>query len=166
MSYPWKAVIVGVAAAAWLLCCTQDTTQSPSAGAQGEADIASIHAFFEQYDRIFRTGAGEGFMSLMSNNVILMAPDRPAMVGKDAVWEGVRFLFENLDMDHAVTVDEVRVSDDWAYVRATYHFRGTPKTGGRTTEHLGKAAYLLERQPDKSWRIARDCYNTDHPTDY
>jgi uncharacterized protein (TIGR02246 family) len=166
IEYQRIATGVVIALAILLAGCTEVAKLSPSADAQNEADIAAIHALFEHYDRALNDGAAEDWMSLLTNDVIHMGPDRPALVGKEMVWEHVRPLFETLDIDHLVTVNELRLADDWAYVRATYTFRGTPKNGGKVTDDLGKAVYLLVRQPDNSWKVASDCYNTDHPTEY
>jgi len=156
-------VLVGMAAL--LLGCKEDARPSPSTGEQNEADIAAIHAFFDQYARTWTDGLGEEYLSLLSDDIIAMVPEAPAIVGKDAIWRGMGQVFEHNKMDFVVSVQETRVADDWAYVRATFAFRGAPKSGEKAFEGIGKAIYILERQPDDSWKISRDIYNWDPPPD-
>jgi len=158
-----RIAIVVVSMGALLLGCMEGAGESPSASVQNEADIAVIHAFFDRYGRTWTDGLGEEYMSLLSDDIIAMVPGAPAIVGKKAVGAGMGPVFEHNKLDFVVTVEEVRVSGDWAFVRTAIIFRGTPKDGGEAFEGIGKAVYLLERQPNDSWRIARDIYNWDHP---
>ena len=146
-----------------LLGCREDAEHSPSAGTQNEADLTAIHAFFDQYARTWTDDLGEEYMSLLSDDIIAMVPSAPAIVGKEAIWKGMGPVFEHNKMDLVITVKEVRVADGWAFVRATFTFRGAPRTGEKAFEGTAKAVYILERQPDDSWKISRDIYNWDAP---
>jgi ketosteroid isomerase-like protein len=61
----------------------------------------------------------------------------------------------------AIFNEEVRVAGDWAYSRGTYSATLTPKAGGEPREDSGKYLTILERQSDGSWKIARDCFNSN-----
>ena len=130
-----------------------------------DTDIAAIRDLFERYDSTINAGLAEQWMSLLSDDIIWMEPNQPAIVGKDAVWGIVGAFFSDLDMERVTGVDEVRVAGDWAYVRGTYEFRITPKAGGDTMEEVGKIVYILGRQADNSWRITRAIWNENRPTE-
>ena len=161
MDYKRIVDVAVIAVLTLLLGCNENAERPPSPGAQDEADIDAIHAFFEQYDRTWTDGLGEDYLSLLSDDIIAMVPGAPAIVGKKAVWQGMGPVFEHNKMDFVVTVEEVRVADDWAFARATFTFQGAPKNGEKAFEGIGKAIYILERQPDDGWKISRDIYNWD-----
>ena len=127
-----------------------------------ENDIVAIHGLFERYDSTVNAGQAEEWMSLFSDDIIWMNPDQPALVGKDAVRGSVGPLFADLNNEHVITVDEVSVAGNWAFVRTTYTWRFTPKAGGETSEELGKEVFILRRQTDSSWRITRAIWNKNH----
>ena len=104
MDYRQIVSIAVVAVVAILLGCKEDAKHSPSAGVQNEADIAAIHALFDQYDRTWTDGLGEEYMSLLSDDIIAMVPGAPAIVGKKAVWEGMGRVFDHNKMDFVVSV--------------------------------------------------------------
>lgn len=163
----WRSSCTAViVVAVFFAACSESVNSSQGLDARGESDVAAIHALFTHYDQTLKEGKLEEFMSLLTDDVIMIGPDRPPLVGKEMVWQHVRPLFETLEIDHRVGVEELRLAGDWAYVRATYWFRGEAKDGREVTEDLGNAVYLVERQPDNSWRVAGDCYNTSHPTSY
>ncbi|MCH7939879.1 MAG: nuclear transport factor 2 family protein [Candidatus Marinimicrobia bacterium] len=62
-----------------------------------------------------------------------------------------------------ITNEEVRVAGDWAFARGTYTAILTPKAGGETIDIDGKYLTILERQVDGSWKIFRDCFNSNVP---
>ncbi len=155
---------VGLAAIAFLAACAKSTEETPSTGTDREADIAAIRSLIAQKDSTVTAGQAEQFMSLLSDDIIWMAPNHPALVGRDAVWEALGPRFPDLNMDHVGTVDELRVAGDWAYARSSYVLRVTPKAGGDTIEEVGKGFYILGRHADGSWKITRGIWNSDHPT--
>lgn len=163
MRYQRILTSLGLLAVALLPACAEGTEHSPSAGPESETDIAVIRGLFQRYDSTATVGQAEEWMSLLSDDIIWMVPNQPALVGKDAVWGRVGPFFADLNMEHVGAVDEVRVAGDWAYVRGTYTFRVTPKAGGETTEEVGKIVYILGRQTDNSWRITRAIWNANHP---
>ena len=68
-----------------------------------------------------------------------------------------------LSFDMAITNEEVQVSGDLAVARGTYAATVTPKDGGEAISIDGKYMTLLKRQPDGSWKIYRDIYNSNVP---
>ena len=54
-------------------------------------------------------------------------------------------------------------SGDQAVARGTYAATVTPKDGSEEIFIDGKYMTLLKRQPDGSWKIFRDIYNSNMP---
>ena len=85
------------------------------------------------------------------------------LVGKEVIRarrENAAALFA-LDMD--ITNEEVTVSGDMAVARGVYQATLTPKAGGDNILVDGKYMTLLQRQPDGSWKIHRDIFNSNVP---
>lgn len=132
--------------------------------AQEEADIQAIHRFFEQWDEAANAGDDAANVLRVTDDIIWMEPNRPAIVGKDALLED----FQSSSEDHSwqdmkTVVEEIRLANDWAYVRSSYSATMVPKDGGDPSPRLGKIVDILERQSDGSWKMARDIYNSDLP---
>jgi len=128
-----------------------------------EADIAAINEIWNQYTVGCNTGDLDLWISLWTDNGIRMAPDAPAVFGKEQIREKMKSLFDQLIFKIAITNEEVRVAGDWAFSRGTYTLSSTPKAGGETIKVTGKYLTILERQADGSWKIARDCFNYNAP---
>ena len=54
------------------------------------------------------------------------------------------------------------MADGWAFHLSEYIAMVTPKEGGETVEEKGKVLEILQRQPDGSWKIAREIWNVAH----
>ena len=93
-----------------------------------------------------------------------MPPGAPAVVGKAAIEKGIHASYEALDWEEFIIhLEEVKVAGDWGYARGTYFLFATPKAGGETAFDHGKYLKIFKRQPDGSWKIYRDCFNSNVP---
>ena len=93
-----------------------------------------------------------------------MGPNAPAVVGKAAIEKRNRGMNQALDFERfTIHLEEVQVAGDWGYARGTYSLSVTPKAGGETAFDNGKWLKIFKRQPDGSWKIFRNCFNSDVP---
>ena len=72
--------------------------------------------------------------------------------------------FEQMNLVMNISrIGDVKVYGDFGLTRCTYTLKLTPKVGGETihAEPDGKALTLYEKQPDGSWKIVYDCYNSN-----
>jgi ketosteroid isomerase-like protein len=58
---------------------------------------------------------------------------------------------------------EVMVTGPWAVDRGSYHWKGTPRAGGKPEADTGKYLVVLQRQSDGAWKVARDMGNSNRP---
>jgi ketosteroid isomerase-like protein len=92
-----------------------------------------------------------------------MPPDDPARVGKEQIRAGMKPLFDQLNLDIVIqSIEDARIYGDLGFTRCIYTLKATPKAGGETIDVMpeGKALTLYERQPDGSWKIVYDCFNS------
>ena len=126
-----------------------------------EADIAAINELWNQYGVAYQTGDFDLWMSLWTDDGIRMIPDMPAIIGKEKIQSFVKSFFDMNNIDCYVNNEETRIANGWAVCRGTYTGSFTPKAGDKTIKFAGKYISILEKLEDGSWKIARDCFNSD-----
>lgn len=130
-----------------------------------EADIAAVKEVLNQYAVGINSGDLDLWLSLWAEDGTRMPPNAATQLGREQIAEGVGRAFGAMNMAMTVDIEEARVSGDLGLTRAAYSFRMTPKAGGEEiiVEPDGKALTLYERQPDGSWKIIFDCFNSNVP---
>ena len=126
-----------------------------------EADTAAIIDFMNQYRSSQIAGDIEQFMSLWTEEGMLMPPNGPPVIGKDQIRVGTKGYFDQFTFDMDGTEAEVEVAGGWAFTRGTYTLTLTPKDGGQSVFIDGKFINILERQPDGSWKMHRSIFNSN-----
>jgi uncharacterized protein (TIGR02246 family) len=133
-------------------------------GVEMEADITAIKEVLNQYGGAINAGNFDLWMSLWADTGVQMPPGSPARVGKEQIREGMGPLFDGMNLDITIdSLEETKVYGDLGLTRCTNTLKATPKAGGEeiVVEPDGKALTLYERQPDGSWKIAYDCFNSN-----
>ncbi|GAG29761.1 unnamed protein product, partial [marine sediment metagenome] len=130
-----------------------------------EADIAAIEDVLNQYALALNTGDLELWLSLNTDDIVKMPPNAPASFGKEQLRANMEPAFDNFTFEMAIYPEETQVDGDLGYSWCTYTVSMTPKAGGETiiSEPDGKALGIYKRQPDGSWKLSHDCYNSNVP---
>ena len=129
-----------------------------------EADIASIEDVMNQYTQAMMNDDLDLWMSFYTDDTIKMLPDQPATFGKEALRASMKPLFDNFTFEEFTLSDvEIQVAGSWAFCRCNFTVTMTPKAGGEPINMDAKDLSILERQVDGSWKIARDCWNSNTP---
>ena len=128
-----------------------------------EADIAAIKELYNQATLACSTGDAELYLSIFTEDAVVMPPGYPAAMGKEELRPMIEGLFGLFDLELPYTVEEVEVIGDWAFARSSWQYSMTPKEGGETTTSPGKQLDNLKRQSDGSWKIYTQCYNYNEP---
>jgi ketosteroid isomerase-like protein len=100
-------------------------------------------------------------MNFYVDDVVLLPPSEPAVVGKGAVriyWS--KAMKQVTTLEGASLFDEIIVFGDWAYARGKYEGRSRLTSDGREFEDRLNFSGLWRRDSDGSWRIARDMWNS------
>ena len=135
---------------------------------QTEADAKAIQALVQAWGAAVETGDVAEVMNLYTDDIVRMPADAPTIRGKQAIEEAFRGGFELFSIEVIWPVEgteEIIVADDWAFHLSEYLEKFTPKAGGETFEERGKIIEILKRQPDGSWRFAREIWNRNSPPD-
>jgi uncharacterized protein (TIGR02246 family) len=128
-----------------------------------EADISAINNNIEQYTSCMNAGDLDQWISLWADDAIQMAPDAPAVMGKEQIRAKYESIFPLFIFKMTITNEEVKIGGDLAVSHGNYIVSMTPKAGGETIVIDGKYLSIEERQADGSWKIIRSCFNDNSP---
>ena len=128
-----------------------------------EADISAINDNIEQYTSSMNAGDLDRWISLWADDAIQLAPDAPAVIGKEQIRAKYESIFPLFIFNMSIANEDVKISGDLACSYGNYTVSMTPKAGGETIMIDGKYLSIEERQADGSWKIIRSCFNDNAP---
>lgn len=133
--------------------------------ASSEAVEAAIHQQLNRYEQALNSSDVDRVMALYADDAVFMPQHSLPAVGRDAVRTAYRRVFDAIKLDIRFAIDEVRpLSRDWAFARTRSN--GTVKVLG-SDQPAGAEAnqelFLLHREADGQWRIARYIFSTTNP---
>ncbi len=152
--------ITALAGALLVAACAR---QSPLLAIASAADSAAVSRMLASFDSCARTGALDVFIGYSADDIVMLAPDQPAVVGKDAVREWYRNFYGTfqIEMHHAPL--ETHSVGDLVITRGNATSTIAPKAGGPAMSSNTKVLMVFRRQADgslKAWRVA---FNSDAP---
>jgi len=105
----------------FLLCftfsCQQGEKVAEEPVVDAEAEIEAIKDWFEKYEANNKAGDFDNYGSFYTEDVVWLPPDEPVVMGKDAILEYVRPLFEQYNFQPEMTVEEIKVAKNFAFAR-------------------------------------------------
>jgi ketosteroid isomerase-like protein len=149
--------------ATWLVVLGTVSCAPETPPADPVADEQAINAIREREIAAFSAGAVDSLLAVMAPDVVIMPPNEPILIGADAARKWAQSLASQATVNGRYTDAKISVNGDWAIERYTGALRVTPKVGGAAVEEVVKGIHIYHRQPDGSWRIVQDVWNTDAP---
>jgi ketosteroid isomerase-like protein len=143
-----------------LSACRPGPPPSGEARPTTEYDKRAIEALREKEVAAFNSGNVQGFIDIVTDDVVFDSPYRPAAIGKDAIRSLCEVVFERFDYDATYPTDELVVDRSWAFDRGTWIEKRTAKEGGEQTQVSFGILQVYRRQDDGSWKLARSIWNT------
>ena len=143
-------------AAAILAACAPQARSPEEARAIGEGALRS-------YLDAINSNDAQRVAQMMTDDVVLLPPHEPAVIGKAAARAWVGVYFAAYDARWEKTAEEFTLAGDTAYERYSYHSFDTARSGGVRIEDVGKGLIVYRRGDDGRWRVARDAWNSDNP---
>jgi len=153
------AALAAIAALGALAACGDATPKRPTP----EQDVAAIMEFNKHYLGAINAGDIKTLSALTTDGHVMIAPNRPPIVGKAANDAMNGRAFEQFDFDESWTPVETVVSGDLAFQRATYVSTAKPRAGGEPHTIRGSFLRIYQRQPNGEWRMTRDTFNSEPP---
>lgn len=128
------------------------------------ADRAAIEAIFEGIEQADVAEDIDALMALHTDDVISMPPNRPAIVGKEALQAYFERSFAVVDIVALeIGVEEIEIAGDLAYARGGFSETFVPGEGEEPVQFVGKLLFICRREPGGTWRLARLIANPDAP---
>ena len=124
---------------------------------------AVMEAIWSEYTASIGEGDIERWVEVWVEDGIQLPPGEAAVVGKDNILARNSAVFEPFDVSMSITNEEVIAEGNWAYARGVYEATLTPKAGGEDIQVDGKYVTILQKQPDGTWKIYRDIFNSNVP---
>ena len=159
---PLRQLAACLAVAALIACTSRSETSPPGAAASGASarDLAAISRIHQEYVAAHNDSDADRLVALFTDDAVLMPMDEPSLSGKQAIREHYEEFFDQSPSSIELSPVETRVAGDWAFERI--QVKVTLPDGGREGRHADvKSLWILQRQTDGSWKIARAIDNLD-----
>jgi ketosteroid isomerase-like protein len=101
-------------------------------------------------------------LAVWADDGVLMPPHHPSVLGREALVRYFRDLFSRSKFKFAFTSSNIHLAGDIAFERVTYTAMIWPGEGAQPIEDAGKGLHVYGRQPDGSWKLTYDIWNSDH----
>jgi len=146
-----------------IVACAPAAEEAVEEATTTEADLEAISEVREQEIAAVNAGNVEGFLTVLTEDVIGMPPNEPAIIGKDATRAWMQNFLDQFAVQGAYTSSDIVVAGDWAFEHFSGNWTLTPKAGGESIAETFKGIHIYQRQADGSWKIAWDTWNSDNP---
>ncbi|WP_404713708.1 NAD(P)-binding domain-containing protein [Sphingomonas sp. MMS24-J13] len=129
-------------------------TEAARAGNTPEA--ADIEEPIVSYFKALNSGNLEAVLQLYTQDPVMLPFMLPTVVGTDAVRRNYENTFHTIRFNMHTTIEElVQMSPEWAFVRTDSAGIFTPIRTGQGTPSTFHELFLLQKESDGKWRIAR-----------
>jgi ketosteroid isomerase-like protein len=151
--------------------CAQKPAATPADSAVQQAgapnDVAAVQHAIDSAEIRFSTGMMKGdtasINSVYADDAVILPPNAKAARGRTALSQmhagmisGVSFPAVELKSEDLI------VSGDYGIETGTYRMTIQPKQG-KPMSDVGKFVSIWKKQPDGSWKMIRDIFNSDMP---
>ncbi len=151
--------ILAAAAVLFMGAAAGSAAQKPAV--DNAADVAAIAALSNREMASFSAGTVDTSMALLTDDAVMLPPNEPMLSGNAAIRKWATDMVNQYTVSGKYSDRKVIVSGDWASERFAGELTLTPKAGGAAITEKVKGIHILRRQPDGSWKIAQDVWNTD-----
>jgi len=129
-----------------------------------EAERAAIREADSGWSKTANAKDADGFVSFFADGASFFPPNTPAMTEKEAIREWISELMANpgFDINWQPTKVEVSRSGELGYTLGTYELTMHDPEGKPVTDR-GKYVTLWKKQPDDTWKVLADIFNSDLP---
>ncbi len=118
------------------------------------ADVAAIKRLTLQGIEDYLARDWDRFTSIFTDDAVWLPPNQPPLIGKEAWWSWIGDSWDQSTIQEQTSNhEEIVIAGDWAF---EWH---TEIQKGEGWQVNFKGIWILQRQDDSSWKIARYCFN-------
>ncbi len=136
------------------------TACQPGARPLSEEDVAAIRNLLAIYEQEAKRGDWDAWAGVWAEGAVYMVPNGPAIQGREAIKASVA---GPVPQEFTATIEEIDGRGDLAFVRGTFSLTMVLAGEAAPVEEVGKWLWVVHRQPDGTWLVAVECYNSDLP---
>ncbi len=160
MKRAWVIVMLALLGAGSLALagCASGPRTSPQAFEQVVKDT------WVKYSNLWMAGDIDNWIKLWDAGGVQLPPNAPmkmnlAEIAASSKAAQAAFKWTTFVIEISGTV----VDENYGFVYGNYTFTFVPRAGGAEMRGDGKYETIFKRQPDGSWKIFRDCFNSNVP---
>ena len=127
-----------------------------------ESTVEAIRMLEKEWIAAFNRGNTDTMAKLVTDDLITMPPNSPALIGKEASLLWWKNVFTGITYKNIALTEEIVVAGDWAYVRNSVYWSVVGATGKEAARGQAKSIHIMKMQADGSWRLALDIWNSDN----
>ncbi len=148
-------------AVAIVTACSPAADEAPTSA----DDMIAVARLMVTLDRLISEEDLGELIALIAEDAVAMPPDQAAVVGKRAIGNYYRDLFDRFDVEIAHEPLEIDAAGDFIIHRGNTTGTMTPRTGGEPIRLNNKYLYVIKRQADGSLLLWRSMFNRRAPPD-
>jgi uncharacterized protein (TIGR02246 family) len=144
--------------------CRENNATEIRAMSGSAADHEAIKNTMASYEAALNASSTEAAMGLYTEDAVFMVPNNPSAVGKVAVRRAYDAVFKAITLKVKFTIAELVVmAPQWAFVRTNSAGTQTINATGATSAEANQELFILKKDDDGKWRIARYAFSTTNP---
>jgi uncharacterized protein (TIGR02246 family) len=129
-----------------------------------DAVTEAVNAVWDEYEASILAGDPDRWIELWVEDGVQLPPGNPPVVGKEAIYERISSDLDAFEYsEFVINNEDVEVNGDLAFARGNYVVTFAPKSGGDSMSVDGKYMTIMHQQPDGTWKIFRDIFNSNVP---
>jgi ketosteroid isomerase-like protein len=127
---------------------------------QADDEYDGVRSLILKALEVIRSDNFDAYFDLFTEDAVWMMPSSYADVDKTKARSFYGFT-RKFRFDQAISVDELVVADDWAFVRISFdgYLRAKLDGAAPPLRSVSRHIWILQRQRDGAWKIARDIWN-------
>ncbi len=119
-------------------------------------DERAIRDLVIQWERATAGGELQVLLSLMSEDVVFLAPGQPPLRGRAAFADAFRSAMQHVRIDASSEIQEIRMAGDMAYCWNHFSVTTTPLNGEVPKYRKGYTLTILRKTRTGAWVVSRD----------
>jgi uncharacterized protein (TIGR02246 family) len=128
------------------------------------ATTEAVTALLAKYNEALNASSTEAVMPLYAEDGVFMPPYSQSAVGLAAVRKAYDAVFKAITLNVKFTIAEiVEVGPGWAFARTNSAGTTTDDATGKKSAEGNQELFILKKDDDGAWKIARYSFSSTNP---
>lgn len=124
---------------------------------------ARIEAVLRRYEAALNAADTNAAVEVYADDAVFMAQHRAPAIGRAVIRQAYDEIFATLRLHVRFDIDEVEVLGDTAWARTHSSGKTEMHAAGVTVPERNSELFILRKQRDGEWRVARYLFATQNP---